>query len=174
MGRLKYDVVFCSCGRIHTIHRELYYWMAESCGNREILTVCTNCGATYGKRLVMDKWADSEHYYTVESFTITDATINTATHDKELSILFSSGIRVPLKSGCYADSYNGTMYRNRMDHIVRSTVMQTHMEIDRDATTVDVEKLISSVGDDAILRSIAARGSGIDWSGTKYGRKKYP
>jgi len=44
---MKYEVMFCECGRIHILNRSDYEWMKEDMKNRKAYHVCTNCGSTY-------------------------------------------------------------------------------------------------------------------------------
>lgn len=154
----KYDVWFCSCGRIHLMNNDKYDWLADDFENRTIIRVCQNCGLT------RKTWLDEESYFDGEldkpSFIIcgTDLKEKEFIGDGNTQFIFSSGIPVPLESGAMA-TYCGRA-GDWFD--------------DAGKCKVWTERLINNVKhqykDDAkdVLDSISGYVSGIDWSGTPY------
>lgn len=172
----KYDCWFCECGRIHIMDYEFYDWMQENFEHRCVIRICTNCGANHrvwltesfyggfdingadvdlnGKRTIIDTTEFSEGF-------------------NEYKFIFDRGIKVPMKSGGYADYHFHDGYANvdYMREKLGTTYIYEALKKDPLCCTVDVERLIKEVNDDDIIKSISGYIIGIDWKGTKYEHK---
>lgn len=169
---IKYDCWFCDCGRIHTMNYSEYDWLSEKHEKRALIRVCQNCGAT---RMI---WL-SEYYdeftdnmgFCINGSDVEDGTIlSTNGNNDEYRIFFSRGIKIPMKSGGYANwKFNhGYVNSDYLKDTLGTTYIPTALQKDPLCTTVDTERLIREVNDDDILQSISGYLVGIDWKGTKY------
>ena len=143
----KYEVWFCSCGRIHIMPWGYYDWIEEDWMHRSIIQVCQHCGKA--QRINLDANCDS-------GYDICKSTVrNVELSEEELQntrILFNTGINVPVISGGYASYCTNGIWFDEHDN----------------KTEVDTEMLIKGIRDEEILRSIAGYVSGINWKGTAY------
>lgn len=150
----KYSVRFCNCGTIHLMNNDNFDWMEEDFGNRSVVQVCRNCGFT--KETYLEPYEDG--------FCHCGHEINEAEFegDSNHRVIISRGIRIPLN-----ESFGHAAYISPANH---------YFDDDGNLCTVDTKRLIEQIKhdykDDAdnILYSIAGYVSGIDWSGTKYGK----
>lgn len=172
----RYDVWFCECGRIHIMEYENFDWMKDNCAHRQVIRVCTNCGAVYGQFLTRNYYEDIGEGFDINGFDITDKSIDTAidtSYGMEYRFHFSKGIMVPMKKGGYADYHfkDGFVNSEYIRNVFNTTDI-TYAECkDPECTTVDTMRLIREVKDDDILTSISGYVVGIDWTGTKYERE---
>ena len=60
MAESKYDVWFCSCGRIHFHPMDDLDWMSEDCKNRRVLEICRHCGHIYEQYLTKSIYGDGD------------------------------------------------------------------------------------------------------------------
>lgn len=144
---MKYDVWFCHCGTIQLMPSEYYDWLAEDSANRYIIRVCQHCGATQRVWLEEDEEGYSICASDVEDFEI-------SSEDANCKVIFSKGIRVPMKSGEYAEYYRFGVWSDSKEN-----------------GEVDTIRLIQEVNDEETLRSISSYLSGIDWDDTPYALK---
>lgn len=168
MGNKKrYNCWFCSCGRIHVMDYEVYEWLKKDCEHRRVVRVCQNCGRS------TVTWLQDYCYGSLEicGNDFTDQEVIPG-GEYEYRFILNRGIKVPMVSGWYANSYHGNTYVD-WDYIQTYYGNSDLSEVEKKnpgVTQVDVETLIREVKDDDILRSIAGYVSGIDWTGTKYER----
>lgn len=170
----KYDCWFCHCGRIHIMPYSEYDWLQEDYTKRMIVRVCTNCGAT--RITYLDEYDDG---YSICGSDIYDSfdgrpTVMEDSDEHKYKYYFSKGIRVPLKCGHYADSFISDTYVNTeyLEKVCKTSFIPEAKKVDPNCCIVDTEELINDVKDDDILRSISGYVVGIDWTRTKYERKK--
>lgn len=142
----KYDVRFCSCGTIHVMPVSYYDWMENDYKNRSVYRVCQRCGRTI--RTWLSEYDDG---FCVNSCEMNDFELSKENKD-DFKVIFSKGIRVPLKTGNYATYHScGNAW------------------FDEDKKSdVDTKRLIHEVKDEEILKSISGYVTGIDWSDTPY------
>ena len=141
----KYDVRFCRCGTIHVMPVSYYDWMESDYKNRSVYRVCQHCGKTI--RTWLSEYDDG---FCINSFEENDFELSKEDKD-DFKVIFSTGIRVPLKSGNYATYQSSGVWFD-----------------DDQKSDVDTKRLIREVKDEEILKSISGYVTGIDWSDTPY------
>lgn len=142
----KYDVRFCRCGTIHVMPVSYYDWIESDYKNRSVYRVCQHCGRT--TRTWLSEYDDG---FCINSCDENDFELSKENKD-DFKVIFSTGIRVPLKSGNYATYYSsGNCWFD-----------------DDKKSDVDTKRLIHEVKDEEILKSISGYVTGIDWSDTPY------
>lgn len=168
----KYNMWFCSCGRIHPMPISDMDWMVQDHDKRSVIHICTNCGAVYKQFLEEDPWGNEPcgHYY-VNGVSIVDEVINTTDEPKkDFKLIFNRGIKVPMKSGGYATYHLSDTYVNQ-DYIrdtLNTNDLYCAVRKDPECCTVDTQRLIREVKDDEILTDLSRYFVGINWAGTKY------
>ena len=146
MADRKYDVWFCRCGTIQLMPKEYYKWLEEDYVNRSILRVCQCCGTV--RRVWLSEY---ENGFCVNSTSEEDFELSPE-EQSNVRVIFSKGIRVPLKGGLYATRFSPAVVW--FDETGKGSV--------------DTNRLIREVEDEDKLSSIAAYAAGIDWRGTPY------
>lgn len=182
---MKYDVRICSCGRIHVVDSEKAYKALEE--NSDTILICAGCGSAtlFGADIVPDYDDIEKEVYELysrsfsndKSTEITEDIFKDGSNKKVKSILYSQGIKVPMKNGEYASSYfDGKfssltypdLYKIDRDDITAKEVREFISDFNRNRTTVDMERFIDETPDD-VLESVSKYFiSGFDWTGTKY------
>lgn len=144
----KYDVQFCSCGRIHCIPYEMLDWLSEDYAKRSIIHVCLNCGASteIGLTEYMDGFALCKNDI--------DNKVITCDNETQKKLIFDYGIEVPTDKG-YATGYFGHQWSVEEDGPI-------------ELAKVNPKRLIREVNDEDKLRSISGYLADIDWTGTPY------
>ena len=142
----KYDVWFCSCGRIQLMPEEYYSWLAEDYENRSVIRICGGCGKAMKVFLTESCYQGHD----INSVALEQIILDESNKDN-IRIIYDAGIKVPVKNGYYATSHFFHTWSDEYGH-----------------SEIDVEQLIKDVNDEDILKSIAAYSSGIDWTGTPY------
>ena len=165
----KFDVRFCNCGRIHLVDWDSIDNAIDN--NKEILLICGGCGRA--SRIGADDYFDEgKAMYTIElthegkDHVIIDErnfSDNTDPSEKYFpkftKIIYSNGIRIPMKNGYYATSYfNGIWQDTRRDYInfnearlLRKSVADVQKEYEENLANsriVDVDRLFNSLNDE--------------------------
>ena len=188
---MKYDLSICSCGRIHMIPE---YKIDEAISKtKELLVICGGCGRAvkYGADVVPDlDNSDEDCYemYSVDFSSYEDKVINTDTfkgNEKEKAveeILYSHGIKVPMKTGQYAtDYFNGRFsdrwypdfYKIQRTDITVKEIMDFIDKYNHDRTTVNMDRFINETPDDILAELSTYYIDGLDWKGTKFEKEWY-
>lgn len=159
----KYDVWFCSCGRIQIMPCWDFEWMQEDCAHRRVIRVCQNCGATYMMFLT-----DNGEGFDINGTDVRDTVIN-SDDGMQYKIIFDGGIKVPLMCGEYADSFCGGKYVNweYCEKTLGTTYLPDAEAKEPNCTKVDVERLMRMCPED-VVKSISGYAVGVDWAGTPY------
>ena len=185
----KYDVRFCGCGRIHLIDREKENKVLED--NKNLLLICGGCGAAtlIGANIESDFDDSDKTCYMMydreltyeKTKTITPADFESTEKEKGIGeILYSKGIRVPMKSGNYATSYHDGRFADmwypdfwkiQRNDITVEEIMGFIDKFNRDRTTVDMRKFIRQNLDDELEAISQYYVDGFDWKGTKFETK---
>lgn len=112
----KYDMRICKCGRIHMVLKEKIKNAVEN--NKNLLLICGGCGSieVIGADVQPD-WVEPDKncymMYTTDFSPYKDAIISisdfdpTNRHKGIDEIIYSHGLKVPMKTGEYATSYSG-------------------------------------------------------------------
>ena len=160
----KYDCWFCDCGRIQLMPQDYISWMAEDYLHRKVIRVCQHCGAT--RVMWLDTYMDEGFALNSADFTNEEICTN---GDIEYRIILNEGVRVPMKSGGYADAFQGNMYMNweYLEKSLGTTYLSEAKEKDPNCIKVDVQRMIRE-NEPEIIKSISGYVVGIDWSGTEY------
>lgn len=157
----KYDVIFCSCGRVHFID---YNKLIDVCDKKgkELLHICNNCGATIRRGL--DEYMDGKSWYSV------DARNKEFEDTSKIGYIISSpGTPIPMKTGFDANCFlNGVFcddgdyefkYRNNFD------LKEKYLN---DSKIVDTQKLINNINDNDKLKNLSGYAVNIDWTSTEF------
>ena len=143
----KYEVRFCSCGRVHFFDNEKVLPVLES--GKQFVFVCKHCGAMTS--IWFDDMFDGKCYC---SNTVNEGEVKL----EDIGMLFySRGEMIPMTNGEEA-SYHGDVFISHKDG-----------EICR---TVDTKALINSLRREPDkLICLSHFLTSIDWKGTEYERK---
>ena len=169
---MKYKAEPCRCGRIHIKQKDDNNWLAEDT-YRRVIHICGNCGYAYKSFLTenMEDGYDCNCYGLNEGVSF---------EYNSIKIYYSRGIKVYMKSGAEADSYQNGYFANCEEWQFAEKDPNYKSIIDSERkreswAVVDVEKLINDVERtykdeaDDILKAISSFFSlNIHWSGTKY------
>jgi len=170
----RYDVRFCSCGRIHIMPFDELDWLSEDHKNRRIIRICANCG----KAIVTFLTENFDNGFDVNCCDLDDHKVEVWNNTK---IYYSRGIIVYMKSRNEADSFQANCFANckEWEQMMNSSpnglcpIYEAEKQR-QDWATVDTERLINNIKwsykDDAdnILKSISGYGVRIHWKGTEY------
>lgn len=165
-----FDVRFCRCGRIHVMDGSVYDWLAGDHTKRSVVRICSNCGVA--TRSFLDTYEDG---FAMNTYDLRDT-------EEEMfaKVIASSGIRVYMKSGEEADTFQNGYFANcdewrRMENTRRDFVSICDAEKQgQDWATVDTERLIQDVKrkfkDQAadVLKYISGYMVKIHWAGTEF------
>jgi len=162
-ANIKYEVKFCSCGRVHFINIEKLNKAIEI--EKEILVVCNNCGNSFVEGADKQEY-DGEEGYMMYSYSKRDTEINDTS--KIDSIVFTSGEKVKMMTGGEATFFgNGTF----IDWETKKPDNVTDEEWEVTRKTVNVQHTINWIRDDNKLSHMSNYVTGIDWKGTKFEKK---
>lgn len=158
---MKYNVKFCSCGRVHFIDEEKISKAIEN--DKEVLVVCNNCGNSFviGANKTYDEYMDEE-VYMMYSYYMRDKTIEDIT--KIDSIVFTSGEQIKMQTGGEA-TYHGNCF---IDWKTKKSEDISNEEWEKMRKTVNIQHTINWIKDDEKLKEMSNYLVGIDWKGTKY------
>jgi len=159
-GSKKYEVYFCSCGRVHFVDSEK---LSNAIVNeKEILVVCNNCGNSFIEGADKEEYDDEEGYM-MYLRSMRDTEINDTS--KIDSIVFTSGEKVRMMTGGEATFFgSGTFidWETKKPDNISMEEWKTMRE------TVNVEHTINWIRDDNKLSHMSNYVTGIDWKGTKF------
>lgn len=182
----KYDIRICKCGRIHAVSGEKIEKALEN--NKNFLLICAACGSAtlIGANVALD-WDDSSRdcyeMYSEDFSSYKDKTIKADIfkgNEKEKAveeILYSHGIKVPMKTGQYAtDYFNGRFsdrwypdfYKIQRNDITVKEIMDFIDEYTHDRTTVNMDRFINETPDDVLEELSNYYIKGFNWKGTKF------
>ena len=165
----KFDVRFCSCGRIHLVDWDSIENAIDN--NKEILLICGGCGRASrigaddyfdgGKSMyTIDLAHESKDHVIIDERNFSDNADSSEEYfPKFTKIIYSNGIRIPMKNGYYATSYfNGIWQDTRRDHInfnearlLRKSLADVQKEYEENLANsriVDVDRLFNSLNDE--------------------------
>jgi len=159
--KMKYDVQFCSCGRVHFIPTEKINNAIEN--DKEVLVVCNNCGNSH--IIGADRTQDYEgkECFMMYSFDKRDTEINNTS--KIDSIIFTPGVSVRMMTGGEATFHVSDTF---IDWHTKKPDNVTNEQWEKLRKTVDVQSTINWISDENKLEQMSNYMSGIDWKGTKY------
>ena len=182
----KYDMRICKCGRIHMIEGEKLERALEK--DKNILLICAGCGAAtvVGADIEPD-WNDPEKEcymmysgdfsaYDDKEISVSDFT-STENHKGIETIIYSHGIKVPMKTGQYAtDYFNGQFsdcwypdfYKIQRNDVTVEEIMNFINEYKHDRRTVNMQRFINETPDDMLEEISNYMIEGLNWKGTKW------
>ena len=147
----KYYIKICECGRIHFLDNNKINEICDNGGS--VLHVCGNCGKT--TLIWLENCGNNEFCWC--SRNVKDENLNTNLN-KIKEVMCTQGMRVPMKSRGFANSYvNGTF------------IDWEHKLNNRE---VDTKALINWIRDDEKLDELSNLIIDIHWKGTKF-EKEY-
>jgi len=160
----KYDVRFCSCGRVHFIDQEKIEKAIEN--EKEVLVVCNHCGSSYviGANKQWDE--DGEEYHMMYSRSMQDTEIDDIS--KIDSIVFTSGEQIRMMTGGEATDHGSYGF---VDWDTEKPKNISSEEWEKMRYTVHTQYTINWIKDDNKLEQMSHYVVGIDWKGTKYEQK---
>jgi len=156
----KYEVYFCSCGRVHFVDTEKLNKAIEN--EKEILVVCNNCGNSFVEGADKQEY-DGEECYMMYSRSMRDTEINDTSNIN--SIVFTPGEKVFMMTGGEATFYGNSTF---IDWETKKLDNVTDEEWKKIREIVDVERTINLIRDDNKLSNMSNYVTGIDWKGTKF------
>jgi len=160
---IKYEVYFCSCGRVHFVDTEKINKAIEN--EKEVLVICNNCGNSFVEGADKQDY-DGEEGYMIYSYSKRDTEINDTS--KIDSIVFTLGNKVIMMTGGEATFYgNGTFidWETKKPNSVTEDEWKTMRE------TVNVERTINWIKDDNKLSHMSNYVTDINWKDTKFEKK---
>lgn len=142
---IKYDIIFCHCGKIHAIPHSDYDWMEDGYENKEIIHVCQNCGVT--RRIFFDEYFEGGLAFC--SSDVQDDEVIDTEDGKIRRIRFSRGYYVPLVNDLDEDKddFPCTEYAN-------SYFSGSFFPAGGEKRDVDVKKLAREINNDEIYEAI--------------------
>ncbi len=153
----KYDVRFCSCGRVHFIENKTLEKICDE-QDQEILFICGRCGAT--SRIGLDDYMDGKAWYSI--------TLNDAKIDDGLSriglIIHSRGEQIRMETGGEA-TYHGDIF---IDWETQKPEGVDVVEWEKKRRTVNTQHTINWIRNDDKLDALSCYAVKIDWTGTKF------
>jgi len=158
---MKYDVKFCSCGRVHFIPTDKINNAIEN--DKEILVVYNNCGNSHIIGADREQDYEGKECFMMYSFGKRDTEINDTS--KIDSIVFSLGEQVRMMSGGEATYYGHSGF---IDWNTKKPSNITEEEWAKLRSTVHVKHTINWIRDDNKLDQMSNYLTGINWKGTKY------
>jgi len=156
----KYEVYFCSCGRVHFVDSEKLNKAIES--EKEILVICNNCGNSFVEGADKEEYDDEEGYM-MYLRSMRDTEINDIS--KIDSIVFTSGKQVRMMTGGEATFYGNSTF---IDWETKKPDNVTTEEWEVTRKTVHVQHTINWIRDDNKLNHMSNYVTDIDWKGTKF------
>ena len=187
---MEYEVKFCSCGHIHVFPWSIVEKAVET--NENLLLICADCGKAtvigadtldggyYGNeegKICYEMY--SHDFSPYEDKIITKNFFRKHKTHKALNrIYYSHGIKVPMMTGEYANSFFcGTFYDSRepdwykIDHtgdLSRKEIMDFITEHRINKCKVNMERFIRDNPEDKIRAISHYVIEGLNWKGTKF------
>ena len=158
---MKYDVKFCSCGRVHFINQEKITKAIEN--EKEVLVICNNCGISFIIGASKEQDYDGEECYMMYSYDKRNTEINDMI--KIDSIVFTAGKQIRMMTGGEATFYGNNTFIDCVTDKPESVTLDEWKEMRR---TVNVQHTINWIRDDNKLEQMSHYYTNIDWKGTKY------
>ena len=160
---IKYEVYFCSCGRVHFVDSEK---LNDAIVNeKEILVVCNNCGNSFVEGADKQEY-DGEEGYMMYSYSKRDTEINDTS--KIDSIVFTLGEHIRMMTGGEATYYGSGTF---IDWETKKPNNVTDEEWEVTRKTVNVQHTINWIKDDNKLNHMSNYVTDINWKGTKFEKK---
>lgn len=182
----KYLIAICNCGRIHMIEMPEMKEMIRA--NKYAILICSGCGraakihgAFYKISTMQPRM--NQLYINIDKFNrynFTDITLSPSIQkddDTCLSkIIYSPGIKVPMKTGHYATSYSDGVFSDgdfslsqiRRDDITVEKIKKIIDKYEQDKTVVDMVNFIHDNPDDVLDEISRLDISSFNWKDTKY------
>ena len=181
-----YSVRFCRCGRIHAIDTARVDKALEN--DKDLLLICGGCGVAtlIGGDTVANCDGKGNNGYLMYATTFShnsDASIGTASFESEEGckgieeIVYSHGIRVPMKTGEYANSYHAgrfydsscpELWKIQRRNVTAAEVIAFVDEYQAKSRIVNMEQFIHETPEELLNAISAYAADGLDWSGTKW------
>lgn len=188
----KLNVRICSCGRIHFIPESEIDEALEA--NKNFVLVCGGCGrvTAIGADIEQD-WEDpaitnyNMYAYPMgqhNNFILTAENFETVEGRKGIQkVWYSVGEQVMMQTGYYAKHYdapNGRFediwypdfWKVQRSNITVEEIQQFIKEWEHDRVTVNMNWLLRTLSDDEAEALSHFYIKGLDWTGTKYERKR--
>jgi len=160
---IKYEVYFCSCGRVHFVDSEK---LNDAIVNeKEILVICNNCGNSFVEGADKQEY-DGEEGYMMYSYSKRDTEINDTS--KIDSIVFTLGEHIRMMTGGEATYYGSGTF---IDWETKKPNNVTDEEWEVTRKTVNVQHTINWIKDDNKLNHMSNYVTDINWKGTKFEKK---
>lgn len=186
----KFNVRICTCGRIHFVPEAEINAALEA--DKNFVLVCGGCGrvTAIGADIEQD-WCEPENtIYNMyaypmgqyDDFTLTADNFESAENRKGIhKVWYSNGKRVMMETHYYANNY--TPYTGKFEDMTYPDFLfnanrgfeYLKAEIEKwehDKVTVDMKALLRELSDEEAEALSHFLIEGLDWSGTKYERKK--
>lgn len=162
---MKYNVMFCKCGRVHFIDEEKINEAIKN--NKQVLVICNNCGESLIIGANESYEESGDKCYMMYSSNMIDTEINDTS--KIHSIVFSAGEQIQMMTGGAATYYGNNTF---IDWETKKPEDVSNEEWEKLRETVHTQHTINWIRDEDKLEQLSHYGSGIDWTGTKY-KKDY-
>jgi len=157
----KYDVRFCSCGRVHFID-EMKIDNAIKNG-KQVLVVCNNCGNSFIIEADVREDEDGQICYMMYSHDMRNTEISDMS--KIDIIVFTAGEYVRMMTGGEATYHGSNVF---IDWDTEKPKDISNDEWEQMRRTVNTQHTINWIEDDNKLEQMSHYLTGIDWKGTKY------
>lgn len=176
---MKYSMYICSCGRVHMIPNEK---IEEAIVQEKVLVyICGGCGAI--RIIGADESVDG---YSMFSYRINYDYDNPISLEDIFvrekckpytEILYSPGIRVPMKTGMCARSYNSDHFcdtwhpdwsKIEWRGITTKKFLEFINKYKRDQVTVDMDRFIRETPDEYLDDISKYCITAFDWNGTRW------
>jgi len=157
----KYDVRFCSCGRVHFIDQEKINNAIEN--EKQVLVICNNCGNSFVVGADKQEDEDGETYYMMYSLDMRNTELSGMS--KIDYIVFTAGEQIRMMTGGEATYHGSGIF---IDWETNKPEDLTLEEWEKLRKQVNVFSTINWIKDDNKLEEMSHYLSGIDWKGTKY------
>lgn len=195
---IKYDVRFCSCGRIHFIDdKDISEAISE---DKELVLICGGCGKALfigANKTMYELESDEpeevyelysyieEKYFKIDSDNFTKRieylkTIGWIRYKPIHMIVYNPGKKVYMKSGNIATLFiNGVFHDQLISEFEQERFLHRYKLKEEGipyiktnhGTSVDMERLINDLTEDELEALSGYAINSFDWSGTKYERK---
>lgn len=173
----KHTAHFCSCGRIHMLDDDKLDSIFEE--GKMLLLICAGCGAAtiIGADVEPDYFTGENAciMFTKDFSRNEDTSITTGGEVKE--IFYSQGIKVPMKTGGYADFYIGGRFFDTTTPVdeylieekdTKEEILELFNNHKLKAKTVDMNRFIKGTPDDILDEISNYAIDGFNWKNTKY------
>jgi len=158
----KYDVRFCSCGRVHFIDQIKVDQAIEK--DKQVLVICNKCGNSFiiGADKIYDEYLDQE-IYNMYSYGMRDTEITDLS--KIDSIVFTAGEQIRMITGGQATYHGSDCFIDWETEKPKDISIEEWEKMQR---TVNTQHTINWIKDEDKLEQMSHYLVGIDWKGTKY------